>query len=156
MLNELDKELESRGHPFVRYADDALIFCKSQRAAQRVKESISRFIESKLFLKVNREKTVVSYVGGVKFLGYSFYVMRGKCLLRLHPKSKAKMKARLKELTSRSNGWGYELRKQKLKNYIVGWIGYYRLAQIKRLCIETNEWLRRRIRMCIWKSWKSR
>ena len=156
MLNELDKELESRGHPFVRYADDALIFCKSQRAAQRVKESISRFIESKLFLKVNREKTVVSYVGGVKFLSYSFYVMRGKCLLRLHPKSKAKMKARLKELTSRSNGWGYELRKQKLKNYIVGWIGYYRLAQIKRLCIETDEWLRRRIRMCIWKSWKSR
>lgn len=89
MLNELER----RGHPFVRYADDALIFCKSKRASQCVKESITRFIESKFFLKVNREKTVVSYVGGVKFLGYSFYVMRGKCLLRVHPKSKAKMKA---------------------------------------------------------------
>ena len=75
MLNELDKEQERRGHPFVRYADDALIFCKSKRAAQRVKESITRFIEGQLFLKVNREKTVVSYVQGVKFLGYSFYVM---------------------------------------------------------------------------------
>mgnify|MGYP002106365314 FL=1 len=75
MLNELDKELERRMLPFVRYADDAIIFCKSKRAAQRVRESITRFIEGKLFLKVNREKTVVSYVRGVKFLGYSFYVM---------------------------------------------------------------------------------
>ena len=88
MLNELDKEQERRGHPFVRYADDALIFCKSKRAAQRVKESIIRFIEGQLFLKVNREKTVVSYVQGVKFLGYSFYVMKGKCLLTVHPQSK--------------------------------------------------------------------
>lgn len=152
MLNELDKELELRGHPFVRYADDAMIFCKSKRAAQRVKSSITRFIEGKLFLKVNREKTVVSYVRGVKFLGYSFYVNKGKCLLAVHPKTK--MKAKLKELTSRSNGWGYELRKQKLKEYILGWIVYYHLGQIKRLCLETDEWLRRRIRMCIWKAWK--
>ena len=155
MLNELDKELESRGHPFVRYADDALIFCKSKRAAQRVKESITRFIEGQLFLKVNREKTVVSYVQGVKFLGYSFYVMKGKCLLTVHPQSKSKMKFKLKELTSRSTGWGYECRKQKLRKYIRGWLGYYHLAQIKRLCLETDEWLRRRIRMCIWKSWKN-
>lgn len=154
MLNELDKELEGRGHPFVRYADDAMIFCKSKRATQRVKSSITRFIEGKLFLKVNREKTVVSYVRGVKYLGYSFYVNKGKCLLTVHPQTKTKMKAKLKELTSRSNGWGYERRKQKLKEYIRGWIGYYHLAQIKRLCLETDEWLRRRIRMCIWKGWK--
>lgn len=154
MLNELDKDLESRGLPFVRYADDAMIFCKSKRAALRIKESIIRFIEGKLFLKVNRDKTVVSYVRGVKFLGYSFYMMRGKCLLTVHPKSKSKMKSKLKELTSRSNGWGYERRKQRLKEYIRGWVGYYHLAQIKRLCTETDEWLRRRIRMCIWKSWK--
>lgn len=154
MLNELDKELERRGHPFVRYADDAMIFCKTKRAAQRVKESITRFIEGKLFLKVNREKTVVSYVRGVKYLGYSFYVQKGKCLLSVHPKSKSKMKSKLKELTRRSNGWGYERRKQKLNEYIRGWVGYYHLAQMKRLCIETDEWLRRRIRMCIWKSWK--
>lgn len=154
MLNELDKELESRGHPFVRYADDAMIFCKTKRAAQRVKESITRFIEEKLFLKVNGEKTVVSYVRGVKYLGYSFYVLKGKCLLTVHPKSKSKMKSKLKELTRRSNGCGYERRKQKLNEYIRGWVGYYHLAQMKRLCIETDEWLRRRIRMCIWKSWK--
>ena len=155
MLGGLDKELERRGLPFVHYADDVLIFCKSKRAARRVRKSITRFIEGKLFLQVNREKTVVSYVRGVKFLGYSFYVMRGQCLLTVHPQSKNKLKSKLKELTSRSNGWGYDVREQKLKAYIRGWIAYYRLAQIKRLCIETDEWLRRRIRMCIWKSWKN-
>ena len=154
MLNELDKELARRGHPFVRYADDSMIFCKTQRAAERVRESITKFIEGKLFLKVNKEKTAVSYIRGVKYLGYSFYVHKGRCQLTVHPKSKAKMKSRLKELTSRSNGWGYEKRKQKLKEYIQGWVGYYHLANMKRLCLETDEWLRRRIRMCIWKSWK--
>ena len=154
MLNELDKELTSRGLPFVRYADDSMIFCKSKRAAKRVKASVPRFIEGKLHLKVNRDKTVVSYVKGVKYLGYSFYVMKGKCQLTVHPKAKAKMKAKLKELTSRSNGWGYAKRKQKLEEYIKGWVGYYHLANMKRFLIETDEWLRRRLRMCIWKSWK--
>ncbi|MCI6462759.1 MAG: reverse transcriptase domain-containing protein [Prevotella sp.] len=154
MLNELDKELARRGHPFVRYADDSMIFCKTKRAAERVRESITKFIEGKLFLKVNKEKTVVSYIRGVKYLGYSFYVNEGRCQLTVHPKSKAKMKSRLKELTSRSNGWGYEKRKQKLKEYIQGWVGYYHLADMRRLCIETDKWLRRRIRMCIWKVWK--
>lgn len=154
MLNELDRELERRELPFVRYADDSMIFCKSKRAARRVKESISRFIEETLYLKVNKEKSVVSYVRGVKYLGYCFYVMKGKCQLRVHPKSKARMKSRLKELTSRSNGWGYSKRKQKLNEYIRGWIGYYYLANMKHLLLETDEWLRRRIRMCIWKVWK--
>lgn len=155
VLNELDKELERRGLPYVRYADDSMIFCRSKRAAERVRESITKFIEGKLFLKVNKEKTVVSYVKGVKYLGYSFYVHKGKCQLAVHPKSKAKMKLRLKELTSRSNGWGYAKRKQKLKEYIQGWMGYYHLANMKRLCLETDERLRRRIRMCIWKAWKN-
>lgn len=154
MLNELDRELEHRGLPFVRYADDSMIFCKSKRAAMRVKESITKFIEGKLYLKVNKEKTVVSYVRGVKYLGYSFYVTKGKCQLCVHPKSKAKMKSRLKELTSRSNGWGYAWRKHKLTEYIRGWVGYYHLANMKRLLLETDEWLRHRIRMCIWKAWK--
>ena len=154
MLNELDKELERRGLPFVRYADDSMIFCKSKRAAMRVKESITRFIEGELYLKVNKEKTVVSYVRGVKYLGYTFYVSKGKCQFAVHPKAKAKMKAKLKELTSRSNGWGYAKRKQKLEEYIRGWVGYYHLADMKRLLMETDSWLRRRIRMCIWKAWK--
>lgn len=154
MLHELDKELERRGHPFVRYADDALIFCKSKRASLRIRQSISRFIEGKLFLKVNQEKTTASYVRGVKYLGYSFNVRKGNCSLVVHPKSKAKMRSKLKELTSRSNGWGYEKRKQKLKEYMRGWVGYFHYTEMKRLCQETDEWLRRRIRMCIWKSWK--
>ena len=154
MLNELDRELTRRGHPFVRYADDAMIFCKSKRAAERVRQSITKFIEGKLHLKVNKEKTTVAYIKGVKYLGYSFYMHDGECRLTVHPKSQAKMKAKLKELTSRSNGWGYEKRKQKLKAYLRGWVGYYHLADMKRLCAETDKWLRRRIRMCIWKAWK--
>ena len=154
MLNELDKELERRELPFVRYADDSMIFCKSKRAAIRVKKSITKFIEETLYLKVNKGKTVVSYVQGVKYLGYSFYVMKGKCRLTVHRKSKAKMKTRLKELTNRSNGWGYVKRKQKLKEYIHGWLGYYHLADMKRFLLDIDEWLRRRIRMCIWKAWK--
>lgn len=154
MLHELDKELERRGHPFVRYADDAMIFCKSKRAAHRARKSISRFIEGKLFLKVNQEKTTVSYVRGVKYLGHSFIVSKGKCSLVVHPKSKAKMRSKLKELTGRSNGWGYEKRKQKLKEYMRGWVGYFHFAEMRNFCQETDKWLRRRIRMCIWKSWK--
>lgn len=128
-----------------------MIFCRSKNAANLAKESITRFIEGKLHLKVNRGKTIVSYVGGVKYLGYSFYNSKGKFDLCVHPKSKAKMKFRLIELTGRSNGMGYERRKQKLTEYIRGWIGYY----LKRLFLGTDEWLRHRIRMCIWKSWRT-
>ena len=154
MLNELDKELARRGHKFVRYADDCMILCRSKRAAERVRENISTFIESRLHLKVNREKTEVSYVGKVKYLGYSFYVMSGKCRLRLHPKSVAKMKAKLKELTSRSNGWGYARLKGKLNLYIIGWMNYFKLADMRNVLETTDKWLRHRIRSYVWKSWK--
>ncbi len=130
LLNELDKELERRGHPFVRYADDGLIFCKSRRAAERAKESITKFIESRLKLRVNREKTECSYVGKLKFLGYSFYIRNGKCRLRLHQKTEAKMRRRLKAITSRSNGMGYAKRKQALAEYLRGWTEYYNLADM--------------------------
>lgn len=131
-----------------------MIFCRSQRAAERVRESITKFIEVKLHLCVNKEKTVVSYVRWVKYLGCSFYINKGKCLLTEHPKTKSKMRRRLKELTCRSNGMGYAKRKEKLRLYIKGWVNYYHLATMKRLTKETDEWLRRRLRMCIWKSWK--
>ncbi len=153
MLNELDKELERRGLPFVRYADDAMIFCKSKRAAVRVRASITDFIEKKLHLKVNKEKTKASSVNGVKYLGYTFSSINGY-KLSVHPKSKAMMKSRLRELTSRSNGWGYEKRKLKLTEYVRGWVGYYHLASMKTFLSKTDEWLRHRIRMCIWKAWK--
>lgn len=154
MLNELDKELERRGHRFVRYADDMMIFCKSRRSAERVLNNILLFIEEKLFLKVNREKTVVDYVGRVKFLGFSFYRMKGKTRIRIHPKSVAKMRSKVKELTSRSNGMGNETRTMKLRRYIIGWINYFKLADIKSLLQQTDEWMRRRIRMIYWKQWK--
>ncbi len=154
MLNELDKELEHRGHKFVRYADDIVILCKSRRSAERTLESIIIFVEKRLFLKVNREKSRISHISGIKFLGYSFYQKDGTCRLRLHPKSILKMKARIKELTSRSNGWGNDRRKEALRQYITGWVQYFKLADMKALLAKTDEWYRRRLRMVIWKQWK--
>ena len=154
MLNELDKELARRGHKFVRYADDCMILVRSKRAAERVRESIATFIESRLHLKVNREKTEVAYVGRVKYLGYSFYMMNGQCRLRLHPKSVTKMKAKLKELTTRSKGWGYAKLKDKLNRFINGWMNYFKLADMRNILQSTDEWLRHRIRSYVWKSWK--
>ena len=138
MLNELDKELARRGHKFVRYADDCIILVRSKRAAERVRESISTFIESRLHLKVNREKTEVSYAGRVKYLGYSFYMMNGQCRLRLHPKSVTNMKAKLKELTSRSKGWGYSKLKDKLNRFTKGWMNYFRDCRKKNKNFITN------------------
>lgn len=154
MLNELDKELEERGHRFIRYADDLLIFCKSRRSATRTLNNILPFIEKKLFLRVNKEKTVVDYVGKVKFLGFSFYRYKGQTRVRIHPKSIEKMKAKVKELTSRSNGIGNDDRAKKLRRYIIGWINYFKIADIKKLLQNTDEWMRRRIRMIFWKQWK--
>lgn len=154
MLNELDHELERRGISFVRYADDLLLFTKTKRSAQRILEHIVPFIKDKLLLKVNREKTMVAYIGKVKFLGYGFYSSRGGIKLRVHTKSVSKMKAKVKELTSRSNALKYEQLKLKLKQFITGWVNYFKLADMKKVLQTTDEWLRRRIRMYIWKRWK--
>lgn len=154
MLNELDKELERRGHKFVRYADDLVVWCKSKRGAERVMNSIIRFIEENLFLNVNRDKSQVASYNKVKFLGYSFYKTKGEGRLRVHPKSVSKMKARIKELTSRSNGWSNDRRKEALRHYIVGWVNYFKLADMQKLLERVDEWLRRRLRMVFWKQWK--
>jgi group II intron reverse transcriptase/maturase len=154
MLNELDKELERRGHRFVRYADDCVVFCKSKRAAKRTLANILPFIEGRLFLKVNREKTMVAYIKDIKFLGYTFYVYGGKGRLRVHSKSLTKLKDSLRSLTARSNGWGYDKRKETLKQFITGWVNYFRLADMKRYLEDLDKWLRRRLRMVIWKQWK--
>ncbi|MDX9928202.1 MAG: group II intron reverse transcriptase/maturase [Bacteroidales bacterium] len=154
LLNELDGELERRGHKFVRYADDMVIFCRSRRSAERTMQNIIPYIEGKLFLKVNRDKSKVAHVREVKFLGYSFYVVKGEGRLRIHPKSVARMKARIKELTSRSNGWGNDRRKEALSRYIKGWVQYFKLADMKKLLIRVDKWYRRRLRMVIWKQWK--
>jgi len=154
MLNELDWELSRRGHRFVRYADDCMIFCKSKRSAERTLNNIIPFIEKKLFLKVNREKTAVAHISKVKYLGYGFYRYKGKCRLRVHPKSMKKMKDRIRQLTQRSNGWGNEYRAERLAQFIRGWVNYFKLADMKKLMQETDEWLRRKIRAIYWKQWK--
>ena len=154
MFNELDRELTRRGHRFVRYADDMVILCKSRRGAERVMESITRYIENRLYLKVNRDKTRVIPFYRIKFLGYSFYKVKGEVRFRIHPKSIAKMRDKVRQLTSRSNGWGHVKRKEKLSAFIKGWINYFKLADMKGLMRRTDEWYRRRIRMLIWKQWK--
>lgn len=154
MLNKLDKELERRGHKFVRYADDCLILCKSRKSAERTLENIVPFITGKIFLKVNLQKTTVSYVSKIKYLGYGFYRYKGKCRMRVHPKSVAKMKNRLRERTARGNKWSYAVREEKLRSYTKGWINYYRYADMKSLMEQTDEWQRHRIRAVYWKQWK--
>ena len=154
MLNELDKELEKRGHRFVRYADDCMIFCKSKKSAERTLTNIIPFIEGKLNLKVNQDKTVVEQISKVKYLGYTFYKNKGKCRFRVHPKSIKKMKDKIRELTSRSNGWGNEYRALKLTQYIRGWVNYFGMADMKNLLKGTDEWLRHKIRTVYWKQWK--
>ena len=154
MLNELDKELENRGHRFVRFADDMLIFCKSRKSAERTLANIIPFIEGKLFLKVNRAKTTITHASKIKYLGYAFYRNKGKCRFRVHPKTVSRMKGRIRELTQRNKGWSNDYRRQKLAEYVRGWINYYKLADMKGLMTETDEWLRRRIRAIYWKQWK--
>lgn len=154
MLNELDKELERRGHRFVRYADDLVILCKSKRSAERTLANLIPYIEEKMFLKVNREKTAVAYIRRIKFLGYSFYENEKGGRLRAHPNSIVRMRERIKLLTSRSNGWGDARRKEELNQYITGWVNYFKLADIKNLLLKVDEWYRIRLRMVIWKHWK--
>lgn len=154
MLNELDRELTRRGHRFVRYADDCMIFCRSRKSAERTLRNIIPFIEGKLFLKVNRKKTSVAHISKVKYLGYAFYRYKGKCRFRVHPKTVAKMKDRIRELTKRSNGWGNEYRAKKLTQLVRGWVNYFSLADMKGLMRETDEWLRHKIRAVYWKQWK--
>jgi group II intron reverse transcriptase/maturase len=154
MLNECDWELERRGHRFVRYADDLMVFCKSKKAAARTLDKILPFIEGKLFLRVNREKTKVAHVNYVKYLGYSFYIYRGEGRLRIHPKSVGKFKDKVREVTGRSNGMGIEERRSRLNSLVQGWLNYFKLADAKALLTGLDEWIRRRIRMVTWKRWK--
>ena len=154
MLNELDKELTQRDLKYCRYADDCNIYVKSKKSAERVMESITRFIEEKLKLKVNKEKSAVDRPWKLKFLGFSFYHKRGGMGIRVHPKPVMKLKEKLKEITGRSKGISMAVRMIKLKQCITGWVNYFGIADMKTLAKTLDEWLRRRIRMCYWKQWK--
>ena len=157
MLNELDKELEARGLDFVRYADDLIIMVGSKKAAERVMKSVSRYIEEKLGLKVNAEKSKVDKPQGIKYLGFGFYYDRYAkgYKARPHPKAVAKFKAQMKKLTCRSWGVSNSYKVQRLNQLIRGWINYFKIGSMKVLCERLDSSIRYRLRMCIWKHWKT-
>lgn len=155
ILDDLDKELEERGHKFCRYADDCNIYVKSERAGRRVMISVTEFIEKKLKLKVNKEKSAVDRPWNRKFLGFSFYITEGKSRIRISPKSLQRFKSKVKEITGRSYSISMDLRIKKLNETTIGWINYYgKLADARQILKEMDKWIRRRLRMCIWKQWK--
>ena len=155
MLNELDKELEKRGLKFTRYADDCIIVVQSEKAANRVMESITKFIEKKLGLKVNVEKSKVARPNHIKYLGFGFYyTTTGKIKPKPHLKSIQNFKRKLKQLTKRSWSISLSERITKLNQVIRGWINYFKIGDMKVKLTEITSHLSRRIRCIIWKQWK--
>ena len=155
MLNELDKELEKRELRFVRYADDCIILVKSEKAANRVLESITKFIEKKLGLKVNAEKSKVTRPTQTKYLGFSFWKdAKGKWKPKPHLKSYQKIKRKLKQLTCRRKSISLDERIKQINYTVRGWVNYFRIANMKNAIQEIDKHLRTRIRVIIWKQWK--
>lgn len=157
-LTPYDKELERRGHKFVRYADDCNIFTKSKYACNRVKESVIRFLEGKMKLKVNTEKTEARRVEGSSFLGFTFTTRvstEGLGYCRPKDKKLRKFEDKIREITSRSRGVAFSVVVQELNAYIRGWINYYARSNIHSYIKEKAAWIRRRLRQYLWKQWKT-
>ena len=154
ILDELDKELEKRGHKFVRYADDLSIYVRSMKSAERVKEGIYRFIERKLQLKVNREKSKISRPSKSSLLGFSFYKDSKGWQIRVGDKSYRTLKSKIKQLTSRKWSISIEDRINRLNTLLRGWINYFKIAKCQKKLKDLTGWTRFRLRMCIWKTWK--
>jgi RNA-directed DNA polymerase len=153
VLDEFDRELEQRGLRFARYADDSNIYVRSKRAGERVMESMTRFIATKLKLKVNQQKSMVARPWERKFLGFSFTraVMPKR---RIAPKAVDRFKGRVRELTSRTRGVSIERMAEELSRYLRGWLGYFGKCQTPSVLQSLEEWTRRRLRSAIWKQWK--
>ncbi|AIM15675.1 DNA polymerase [Bacillus sp. X1(2014)] len=154
VLDELDKELEKRGHKFVRYADDCNIYVKSKRAGERTMASVKRFIEGKLRLKVNEKKSAVDRPWKRKFLGFSFTPSK-EPKVRIAKQSLKRMKKKVREITSRKMPYPMEYRIKKLNQYLLGWCGYFALVDTKSIFEDLDGWIRRRLQMCLWKNWKT-
>ncbi len=154
VLDELDKELERRGLQFVRYADDSVIYVRSKRAGDRVKESISRFISRKLKLKVNETKSKVIQPGYSKYLGFGFTHHKAAPKIRIHSKSLQRFRRRVRELTKRTRGRSIRQIVWELNEYIRGWWGYFALCEARSCLRNLNAWVLRRLRAYIWKQWK--
>ena len=153
VLDELDRELERRGHQFARYADDCNIYVRSRRAGERVMESVTRFITAKLKLKVNREKSAVARPWERKFLGFSF-TRSITPKRRIAPKALDRFKERVRELTCRTRGVSMERMSDELATYLRSWIGYFGNCQTPWVLQSLEEWTRRRLRSAVWKQWK--
>jgi group II intron reverse transcriptase/maturase len=154
MLDDLDKELEKRGHKFVRYADDCNIYVQTRRAGERVMESVKTFLEKKLKLKVNPKKSKVDRATRVKFLGFSFYKRKGEVLIRVAARSLERFREKLRRLTKRTRSGKLENIIQEINQYTMGWMGYYRQANTPSVFEGLDSWIRRRLRQMVWKRWK--
>jgi RNA-directed DNA polymerase len=154
LLDDLDQELERRGHRFVRYADDCNIYVQTQRAGERVLVSVRQFLEQKLKLKVNEKKSAVARAGQRKFLGFSFFRREGTVRVRVAPQALDRMREKLRHLTQRTRHGTLEEILEKINRQAVGWVSYFRLADTPSTFQALDEWLRRRLRQMIWKRWK--
>jgi RNA-directed DNA polymerase len=153
VLDDLDRELERRGHRFVRYADDSNVYVRSRRAGERVMASVSAFLTGKLKLKVNREKSAVARPWERKFLGFSFTAGR-ELKRRVAPQALARFTKRVQVLTQRTRGVSLEQMVEELNRYLRGWVGYFGFCQTRSELRDLDSWIRRRLRCVVWKQWK--
>ena len=151
LLDDFDKEMESRGHRFVRYADDFLVFSKTEQSATRVFRSVERYLTTKLKLVVNHDKSSVSPTEVVEFLGYTFHGFGGR--FGVSAKNLKRFKGRVKQITRRTSGRSIESRSGELRRYFQGWVGYFHYGLGKKQLQSLDKWTRRRIRACYWKQW---
>jgi RNA-directed DNA polymerase len=154
MLNDLDRELEKRGHKFVRYADDCNIYVKTERAGERVLKSVKQYLDKKLKLKVNPKKSKVERATRAKFLGFSFWKRKGEVFIRLAKRAKERFAEKIRRLTRRTRSGKMEDIVSEINRYTRGWIGYFRLATTPSVYQGLDEWMRRRLRQMQWKRWK--
>lgn len=154
-LNKFDMEMERRGHKFARYADDINIYVKSKRAGMRVMESCIRFLEGKMKLKVNREKSAVGSPTKLKFLGFRVYTNRGKVGITYHDKIEKRFQDKIREITKRSRGRRFDRILSELRTFMIGWCGYYSIVTSKSKLQKLDAWIRRRLRQYLFKQWKT-
>jgi RNA-directed DNA polymerase len=155
VLDELDKELERRGLHFVRYADDFVIYVRSRRAGERVKQSVTEYITKKLRLKVNADKSAVGHPWERRFLGFCFLVYNEEVRIRVHQKSLNRFKERVRELTARNCGRSLKTVIRELMRFIRGWWNYYGITEVLKPFRDLSAWIRRRLRALIWTQWKN-
>jgi RNA-directed DNA polymerase len=154
MLDDLDKELEARGHRFVRYADDVNLYVQSRRAGERVLQSVRRFLEQTLKLKVNEKKSKVDRPARSKILGFRLFRWKDQVRIGVAPVALKRCRQRVQELTRRTRSGALGALVTEINQYLRGWLGYFRLADTPSVFQELDEWLRRRLRQLLWKRWK--